>query len=103
MKMRWKMKLLLCGILVIFAGLCAAAVLSDLGILSVSASVEGDYVLRECNGYVGVFYPPEAEEPTMVTDIRVKDLPVGDRRALQNGIAAPDYEQMLALLEGLSS
>ena len=97
------MKILLCGVLVLFAGVSAAAVLSDLGVLPVSAAEEGDYILREHDGYVSVFCPPEAEEPTMITDIRVDDLPAGDRRDLQSGIEAPDYEQMIALLEGLSS
>ncbi len=103
MKIRWKMKLLLCGLLVLFAGLSAAVVLSNLGVLPASTSGEGEYVLRARDGYVSVFYPSEAEEPSMITDIRVADLPAGDRRDLQMGIFAPDYEQMIALLEGLSS
>ena len=102
MKLRWKMKILLCGVLVIFAGLSVAAVLSDLGVLSASAAGEGAYMLRAYEGYVAVFCPPEIESPAMLTDIRVENLPAGDRRDLENGLPAEDYEQMLAMLEGLS-
>lgn len=101
--MKWNMKILLCGVLVIFAGLSLMTVLRDLGVLSASAVGEPAYVLREHDGYVSVFYPPEATEPAMLTDIRVEDLPARDRRDLSNGIDAADYDEMIALLEGLSS
>lgn len=103
MKLKWKMKILLCGVLMIFAGLSLAAVLSDLGVLRVSAAEDPVYVLREHDGYVSVYYPPEDPEPAMLTDIRVADLPAGDRRDLEQGIGAADYEEMIGLLEGLSS
>ena len=103
MKGRWKLKVILCAVLMVFAGMSVVAVLGNLGVLSASAAGEEAYVLRSHDGYVAVFYPPEAQEPAMVSDIRVGDLPAGDRRALQSGIGAADYEEMIALLEGLSS
>lgn len=101
--MKWNLKILLCGLLVIFAGLSLAAVLRDLGVLPASAAGGTAYVLRAHEGYVSVFYPPESTEPAMLTDIRVEDLPARDRRDLSSGIGAADYEEMIALLEGLSS
>lgn len=95
--------MILCGVLMVFAALSVTAVLGDLGVLSAAAADSGAYVLREHEGYVAVFFPPESAEPAMVTDIRVQDLPAGDRRQLSDGIGAADYEQMIALLEGLSS
>ncbi len=98
----WKGKWILCGLLAVFAAISVMTVLGDIGVLSASAE-EGAYVLREHEGYVGVFYPGEETDPTMVTDIRVRDLPAGDRRQLAEGIPAEDHQQMLDLLEGLSS
>lgn len=94
--------MILCGLLMVFAAISLVTVLGDIGVLSASAE-DGAYVLREHEGYVGVFYPGEENDPTMITDIRVRDLPTGDRRQLAEGIAAADHEEMLALLEGLSS
>lgn len=102
MKLKWKVKIILCGLLMVFAGLSLVTVLRDLGVLRVSAE-EPSYVLREHEGYVSVFYPPGDMEPAMLTDIRVSDLPAGDRRDLAQGIGAADYDEMIALLEGLSS
>ena len=98
----WKGKVILCGLLVVFAALSVLTVLGDMGLLSASGEA-GAYVLREHEGYVGVFYPGEETAPTLVTDIRVQDLPAGDRRQLSDGISAADHQEMLALLEGLSS
>jgi len=98
----WKGKVILCGCLMVFAAISMVTVLGNMGILSTSGA-EAAYILREHEGYVSVFYPGEAALPTMVTDIRVKDLPAGDRRQLADGIPAADHQEMLALLEGLSS
>lgn len=103
MNLKWKAKIILCGVLMLFAGLSLVSVLGDLGVLRVSAAEEPVYVLREHDGYVSVFYPPGDTEPAMLTDIRVEDLPAGDRRELARGIGAADYEEMIALLEGMSS
>lgn len=94
--------MILCGLLMVFAAISVVTVLGDIGVLSASVEEEA-YILREHEGYVSVFYPGEETAPTMVTDIRVKDLPVGDRRQLADGIPAADHQEMLALLEGLSS
>lgn len=99
----WKIKVVLCGLLMVFAALSVVSVLGDLGVLTASAAEESAYILREHDGYVAVFCPPEDRSPVMVTDIRVQDLPAGDRRELSDGMGAEDYETMIALLEGLSS
>lgn len=97
----WKGKLLLCGFLMLFAALSVITVLGDMGVLSASDG-ESAYILREHEGYVNVFYPGE-DLPAMATDIRVRDLPAGDRRQLEEGISAENHQQMLEILEGLSS
>ena len=90
-------------VLMVFAGMSAMAVLGDLGVLDASAAEENVYALRDYGGHVAVFCPAEAQEPILVTDISVETLPAGDRRDLQNGLGAGDYEEMIAILEGLSS
>ena len=98
----WKGNVILCGLLMVFAAVSLITVLGDIGVLSASTE-DSAYILREHEGYVGVFYPGEEKDPTMLTDIRVRDLPAGDRRRLTEGISAVSHEEMLALLEGLSS
>lgn len=93
--------MILCGLLMVFAAVSAVTVLRDVGVISVAAE-ECAYVLREHEDYVCVFYPEETA-PVMVTDIRVRDLPAGDRRQLADGIPAADHREMLTMLEGLSS
>lgn len=102
-KMKWKLKIALCGVLMVFAGLSLWTVLEDLGVLKASAAGEETYVLRSHQGYVSVFTPGSAAEPSLLTDIWVDDLPAGDRRELERGIGVEDYEEMIAMLEGLSS
>lgn len=98
----WKISVIGCGLLTVFAVISMVTVLGNIGVISVSGT-EGAYILREHEGYVGVFYPGETADPAMVTDIRVRDLPAGDRRQLADGISAANHEEMLVLLEGLSS
>ncbi len=103
--MKLKVKILLTALLALFAAVSLMAVLSDLGVLGTAEPADvplGAYMLRSWDGYVGVFCPPGADEPTTVTDIRVGDLPLADRLALAGGVAAEDYGQVVRMLEDLS-
>ena len=99
--MRLKIKLIAGTALAVFAIVCLLAVLSDLGLgpQTVLASAESGYVLRTWDGYIGVFCPPDSKQPAVLTDVRVRDLPMTDRLALTKGIPAADYGQVVRLLE----
>lgn len=102
--MKLGVKIALCVLLMIFAALSLLAVLADLGVLpAVPAAAEAMYALRPWEGFVAVFCPPEAETPTTMTDIRVQDLPLTDRLAIDRGIEAADYDQVIRLLEDFGS
>ena len=92
------MKVTLCVLLVVFAAVSLAAVLGSLGALP-TGSMGQSYLLREVDGRIGVFYPADAEEPSMLTDIRVRDLPLGDRLELTSGVRVSDYGAVARLLE----
>ena len=96
--MKLRIKVALCLLLILFAAMSLAVVLGSLGVLPVAAAGE-TYVLREYDGYIGVFYPGDAEAPSAVTDIRVKELPLGDRMELAAGVSVSDYGAVLRLLE----
>ncbi|MCC8358075.1 MAG: hypothetical protein LJU34_09685 [Oscillospiraceae bacterium] len=104
--MRVRIKIILCVLLALFAIASLGAVLAGLGLLpeeDVSASAEQGYLLREWDGCVGVFCPPDAQSPVMVTDIQVRGLPISDRISLASGIAAEDYGGVIRLLEDFGS
>lgn len=96
--MKRKVKIILCLVLTLFAAASLAAVLGSLGALPAGA-MEQTYLLREQDGRICVFYPADAEEPAMVTDIRVRDLPLGDRLELTAGVSVSDYGAVARLLE----
>ena len=60
------------------------------------------YILRERNGYVAVF-SSNPTQPVECTNIAVSSLRKADQLLLQEGIAAADWESVLALLEDLGS
>ena len=91
-------KIALCILLMVFACVSLAVVLGSLGVLPAGAMGPG-YLLREVDGRIGVFYPADAEMPTMLTDIRVRDLPLGDRLELSSGVRVSDYGAVARLLE----
>ncbi len=100
--MRARIKIILCVLLALFAIASLGAVLAGLGLWpeeDVSALAEQGYLLREWEGYIGVFCPPDAQSPVMVTDIRVRGLPISDRLSLAGGIGAEDYGSVIRLLE----
>ena len=104
--MKLGLKIALCVFLVIFAAVSLTTVLTSLGVipaLATPASAEGAYLLREWEGYIGVFCPPASQTPTTVTDIRVRDLPLADRLSLVGGVSAEDYQEVVRLLEDFGS
>lgn len=96
MKHRWKV--LLCVLVAVFALVSLATVLGDLGVIPALAQTDA-YLLKEYDGRVGVYYPADAAEPVMVTDIRLSDLPLADRFELITGVGASDYSAVVRLLE----
>ncbi len=98
MRMTSRMKVILCVLLAVFAAASLAAVLGSLGVLPVGAMGE-TYELRIVDGRIGVFTPADAETPAVITDIRVSDLPLGDRVALTAGVSVSDYGAVTRLLE----
>lgn len=101
--MKSRMKVMFCAVLAVVAALSLMATLASIGALDVSAAEEGQFLVCQREGYVAVFRLPERTEPMTVTDIRVSTLPAADRKALTAGIPAKDSEELLALLEDLSS
>lgn len=95
---RRQLKWILCLMLAVFAAASLAAVLGSLGVLPAGAMGQY-YMLREVDGRIGVFYPADAEEPSMITDISVRDLPMGDRLELAAGVSVSDYGAVTRLLE----
>lgn len=96
--MKLRVKVALCIMLAVFAAMSLAAVLESLGAIPASGGGEG-YLLREYGGYIAVFRPPEAVSPAYVTEIRVRDLPLGDRTELASGVTASDGAAVARLLE----
>ena len=96
--MRGNIRIILCLMLALFAAVSLAAVLGSLGALPVGAMGES-YLLRDVDGRIAVFCPADAQEPDIITDIRVRDLPTADRVALIAGVSASDYETAMRLLE----
>jgi hypothetical protein len=101
MKAKWKVAL--CLVMVLAAAASLGAVLGSLGTMTASAAEDMPYMVREYDGYVGVFYPASSDTPTNLTDIPVSRLPLSDRIALAAGIGAQDYGQVIRLLEDFGS
>lgn len=96
--MKLRVKVALCVLLALFAAMSLAAVLGSLGAIPASAESEA-YLLREYRGSVAVFRAADIERPVQVTNIRVAELPLGDRTALAAGVSASDYGAVIRLLE----
>jgi len=56
------------------------------------------YWLREFDGRLGVFVDG-AEKPEMVLDLYLSSLPLSDQQALQVGICAGSYRQLISMIE----
>ena len=96
--MQRRIKFILCLVLALFAAASLISVLGSLGALPVGAVGE-TYTLREVDGRIGVFSPSDADEPFILTEIRIRDLPLGDRLELMSGVSVSDYGAVVRLLE----
>ena len=64
----------------------------------------GQYLLRNCGDYVGVFDRSGGRDTLVtVTDIPLAGLRAQDREALEQGIAVESREELLLLLEDFGS
>lgn len=110
--MNFKFRLILCAVLVFSTA--ALGVFNIIDIFSSASAVEEpaiqclaqaekQFVVRELDGYVAVFFEGEDEVPVMVTDISVELLRDYDRELIKNGIVVPSKERLLMMLEDLGS
>lgn len=70
--------------------------------VSLAAADKTSYCLRDWHGYIAVF-EGDGETPATVTDIPTETLNKVDREKLKGGIEAATREELLSLLEDLSS
>ena len=56
------------------------------------------YWLRAADGRLGVFLE-DAEHPEMILDVYLGSLPLSDQQALQTGICAGSYRQLVSMIE----
>ena len=68
-----------------------------------AASDSEIYIMREKDGYVGVFTEGDAENPIFMTDIVVLSLPEADREMLKEGIMVKGEEELRGILEDFGS
>ena len=61
------------------------------------------YLLREVNGRLCAFRAGEERVPVLMTTISTAHLRAADREALQRGVPADDWEELLLLLEDFGS
>ena len=113
MKRRARVFLLLC-LMALAAHLAQGAYLSirpgDEAVLPdelysslLSASVQAQYLLRSCGGYIAVYPNRRGASPERITRIELSTLREADRAMLRRGIPAADFQSMLQFLEDLGS
>ena len=56
------------------------------------------YWLRSSEGRLGVFLD-DAPEPEMVLDVYISSLPEADRAALESGVRAGSYQELVSMIE----
>lgn len=61
------------------------------------------YILRDCDGYIGVYTPGKLRTPQDVTDIEVSRLRESDQKLLKEGIPVSSRDELLTLLEDFGS
>ncbi len=101
--MKLRLKITLCVLLCAFAAWSLATVLGSLGVLPASAEESAVYVVREHDGFVGVFRADDGEVPVLMTDVPVQGLPLTARVELKNGVTAADLDEVMLLLEDFGS
>ena len=105
--MKYKLRMVICGVLAVMALTCAVTALAAPGATMpqtlAAADADDGFVLREHDGYIGIFSAGSEQTPMTVTDIEVQTLRAADRELLRAGLHAASYEEVLALLEDLGS
>ena len=101
MRIWWK--LALCLALMLLAAWSLTTVLGSIGALPASSTPREEYLVRDYEGYVAVWYPADAVIPAMVTEIRTEELPLTDRVELRDGIPAVDRDEVMRLLEDFAA
>lgn len=81
--------------------LIAQAISSRSGVVQTNSY--DSYVLRDYDGYIGIYYVGDSSAPVTVTDIETGSLRSVDREMLTEGIYAGSQEELLSLLEDLGS
>ena len=105
--MKRKTKLTVVTALSLCSVFCAGAALSTVRGSAANAEVvsydgaEAEYILRDYDGYVGVFDAEQDRAPLQITAIETGALRQTDRDMLQGGISVGSREQLLLLLEDL--
>lgn len=112
--MDMRLRLALSGVMAAMATLCASSALGGIkenapaptayATLAPAKDMSGaEYVLRDWEGFVGVFESAASLAPVSVTEIQVAELRYADRELLEGGIPVSDREELLSLLEDLGS
>ena len=101
-------KMGLCGVLAALALISAASAVAGGPrgeAVPVSAAVETEeiYVLREYDGYIGIYIKGKTRLPVTVTDIEVRSLTGADRELVQAGLDVQGRENLMMILEDLGS
>lgn len=60
------------------------------------------YVVKEYNGNIAIF-EENNDTPFKITDIRLSDLPDGDKKLLGKGISASNFQELNCILEDYCS
>lgn len=68
-----------------------------------SDEVREGFILKEYDGFIGIFSPGFEKIPITVTDIEVSTLREADKELLRAGIYAASREEMMQLLEDFGS
>ena len=111
--MKLWMKLAGCGVLAVTAVLCASAAIGGItggvrasdeeGVVDWPLTMDdAEFVLKEYDGCVAVF-AVGGHEPVTTTEIDVRTLREADRALLGAGLPAANRDEVLTLLEDLSS
>lgn len=110
--MKKSLKILLLGCLVVTAAAMSAAAVKSISAepanntptvkAEYTPTQEGEYCLRDWQGYVAVFHGGD-DTPTQLTDIETATLNNVDREKLREGIPASGKAELLSLLEDFSS
>ena len=95
-----RIKILISSVLI--AAALGMAVLTLTGFSAQSGGEDG-FLLAGLDGHVAVYDAANRRRPVAVTDIELDTLRAADRALLDAGLAVPDSDTLLRLLEDLGS